>query len=202
MERPCGCLYTVRSAGAGVFDPARDHLPEGFELYRGYYPATLSPPTIVWDHPAIDLFGKKVPLPRLTRWYGEAGHTYSGVENTPAPMPAWLNKIRQQVEADTETRFNSALLNYYRGGKDGVAWHSDDEKELGPYPVIASLSFGASRKFAVRSKGAVKFTWAVELHHGDLLVMRGESQRNYQHSVPKMAKEVGPRINITFRWIG
>jgi alkylated DNA repair dioxygenase AlkB len=178
-------------------------LPGCFEMLRGYLPGIDLAEILgmTWDQPTIRIFGRECKIPRLTRWFGEAGYTYSGAANAPAPMPAWLDKIRRGVEAKTGARFNSALVNYYRDGRDSVAWHADDEKELGARPTIASLSLGASRTFYIRLAADNAAKWRVELADGDLLIMRDEAQSDYQHSVPKTAAPVGPRINITFRWI-
>ena len=105
------------------------------------------------------------------------------------------------LERESGARFNSVLLNRYRNGKDSMGWHSDDETELGPAPVIASLNLGAARRFVMRLKRdhAAKAEW--RLAHGDLLVMRGECQRDAQHALPKSARVEGGRINLTFRWV-
>jgi alkylated DNA repair dioxygenase AlkB len=105
------------------------------------------------------------------------------------------------LEAACGAPFNSVLINRYRTGGDYMGWHSDDEPELGPAPVIASLSLGAERRFLLRLKAdhAKKLEW--RLAPGDLLVMRGECQRLAQHALPKMAGVAGERINLTFRWV-
>ncbi len=96
--------------------------------------------------------------------------------------------------------YNSVLANLYRSGADGVAWHSDDEPELGPEPAIASLSLGETRRFTLRHKSAGEQV-AVDLHHGDLLLMHGPLQRFWQHQIAKSKKPLGPRINLTYRWV-
>jgi alkylated DNA repair dioxygenase AlkB len=114
-------------------------------------------------------------------------------------MPVWLDSMRLAVEHHTGARYNSVLANYYRTGADSVAWHADDEPELGSEPTIASLSFGSSRRFAIKSR-ADNSVMACFLDHGDLLVMSGRSQADYLHSITKTARSVSPRLNLTFRW--
>ena len=179
------------------------NLPECFELIPGYLSSPTNAsntPGVDWEQPTIRMFGKVRNVPRLTKWYGEAGYTYSGIENRPEPMPVWLDVIRQRVQETAGARFNSALLNLYRGGGDSIAWHADDERELGTDPTIASLSIGARRTFKIRHN-ATREVWSLNLGGGDLLITRGEAQRLYQHSLPKTSAPVGHRINITFRLI-
>lgn len=110
-------------------------------------------------------------------------------------------EIKAAIERETGAVFNSVLLNLYRNGQDGVAWHSDDEPELGPEPVIASVSFGATRRFQLRHKTRKDLKHEFALTHGSLLVMRGPTQQHWDHQVPKTARPVEPRINLTFRAI-
>jgi alkylated DNA repair dioxygenase AlkB len=144
---------------------------------------------------------QEILIPRLTAWYGDedAHYRYSGIDNKPLPWTSWLRNLRLMLEKDLGTSFNSVLLNRYRTGKDSVAWHSDNEKELGANPVIASISLGASRKFSLKSKADRSITKSITLDSGSLLVMAGETQSNYLHCIPKTTKEVGERINLTFR---
>jgi hypothetical protein len=140
-------------------------LPSCFQYVHGYRPwENLSEIlTLTWDQPTIRIFGKETKIPRLTRWFGEAAYTYSGAVNAPAPMPAWLDGLRREIERDTGARFNSALLNYYRDGRDSVAWHADDETELGDRPVIASLSIGATRGFSIKRRSPDAGAWRLPL---------------------------------------
>jgi alkylated DNA repair dioxygenase AlkB len=158
---------------------------------------------IPWQQDEIVMFGKKTPLPRLTAWFGNRGaaYTYSGITMKPHEWTAELLKIKEAVEVHAGVVFNSLLLNQYRNGRDGVAWHADDERELGPNPVIGSLSFGAVRKFQLRRKDNPMVKQEVELASGDLLVMSGRTQEFWLHQVPKTSAKVGPRINLTFRQI-
>jgi len=109
--------------------------------------------------------------------------------------------MRDRLQVEGLGRFNSVLLNRYRGGGDYMGWHSDDEPELGPAPVIASLSLGAARRFLLRRGDDPARKAEYLLGHGDLLVMAGQTQQFYQHALPKMARVQGERINLTFRWI-
>lgn len=173
----------------------------GFELYRCWAHGIGTPGFVIWEQPTMKMYGREIKVPRMTAWYGTKAYKYSGIINAPAPMPEWLELLRMNVQhRTTDTVYNSALLNLYRDGSDSVSWHADDEPELGKNPTIASLSFGATRRFAVkhRTTGA---RWDMDLRDGDLLIMRGRSQLDYVHSVPKTTKAVGPRVNITFRYI-
>ncbi|GAB3332061.1 alpha-ketoglutarate-dependent dioxygenase AlkB family protein [Hymenobacter humi] len=159
---------------------------------------------VAWEQRAIRLFGQEVPQPRLTAWYGDpaAHYTYSGLSWEPMPWSPALLDLRQRLEAATGARYNSVLLNYYRDGRDSMGWHSDDEPELGPAPAIASLSLGATRRFRLRPRsGVVHPPFGLDLPNGSLLLMRGPTQQHWQHALPKTARPVGPRLNLTFRWV-
>lgn len=155
-----------------------------------------------WRQEEIRIYGRLVPLPRLTAWYGDpwARYVYSGISQAPLPWTDCLLSIKKKVEAKAGAAFNGVLLNLYRSGSDGVAWHADDEPELGAEPVIASVSFGAPRIFQLKHKFSKELK-RVELNltGGSLLVMRGQTQKNWLHQVPKTKKPVQPRINLTFR---
>jgi len=157
--------------------------------------------TTAWRQESIKLYGKPVDIPRLTAWYGDggAGYIYSGITNVPLPWTPTLLEVKQAVERPSGVVFNSVLLNRYRTGKDSVAWHSDDEKEFGENPVIASVSFGDTRTFQFRHKRRKDLKASVELTHGSLLIMRGATQHNWMHQIPKTTRDVGERINLTFR---
>jgi alkylated DNA repair dioxygenase AlkB len=153
---------------------------------------------IGWEQHHIRVHGRTVPTPRLTAWMGDAAYTYSGLVNEPQPWPAALADLRDRLTAELGVHFNSCLANLYRDGRDSMGYHSDDEPELGPRPVIASISLGARRRFTLRHRvTGERWTW--ELGEGDLLVMSAESQSDYAHAVPKTARPVGPRLNLTFR---
>lgn len=159
---------------------------------------------IAWRQDKITLYGKTHPIPRLQAWYGEPHTTYSYSSLTLKPLPftKTLHILRESVEKATGHQFNCVLANLYRDGRDYAAWHSDDEKELGENPVIASLSFGAKRKFRL----CHKFNKGLEqidlnLEHGSLLVMKGRTQHFWKHQLVKTAKPCDERINLTFRLI-
>jgi len=154
-----------------------------------------------WRHDSIVVYGKRHLQPRLTAWHGEAGYTYSGLRLEPLPMTPLLAQLRSAVEAATGHRYNSVLLNYYRDGADSMGMHSDNEPELGPQPSIASLSYGATRTFILRHKRS-KRTVKLDLADGNLLLMAGSLQENWLHGINKTAKPTGPRLNLTFRYIG
>lgn len=159
---------------------------------------------VAWEQRAIRIFGQEMPQPRLTAWYGDpaARYTYSGLAWEPRPWTPALQSLRRRIEATTNTRFNSVLLNYYRDGRDSMGWHADDETELGPAPAIASLSLGATRRFRLRARaGLAHPPLALDLPSGSLLLMRGPTQQHWQHALPKTARPVGPRLNLTFRWV-
>lgn len=158
--------------------------------------------TIHWDVHRIRMFGRLVDSPRLSRWIGDpdAVYRYSGTRFAPHPWPPALPAVRDRLRDALGVAFNSVLANRYRDGGDRMGWHSDDEAELGPRPVIASLSLGATRRFALKARdGGVRV--ALDLPHGSLLVMAGDTQRLYRHALPGTARPVGERINLTFRRI-
>lgn len=158
---------------------------------------------ILWQQDDITLFGKTQAQPRLTALYGNEGkpYSYSGIVMTPYPWNALLTYIREEVEEICGTHFTTVLLNQYRDGKDSNGWHADDEKELGRNPIIASVSFGAERFFHLRHNTDPDQKLKILLEHGSLLLMKGTTQHFWKHQIPKTAKPVGTRINLTFRSI-
>lgn len=158
---------------------------------------------VAWEVHRIRLFGREVDSPRLSCWIGdpEASYRYSGVRFEPRPWPDALLPVRARLEQTLGHGFNSVLANLYRDGRDSMGWHSDAEPELGTHPVIASISLGAARRFAFRHRQQPERKLSFELPHGSLLVMAGDTQRFYRHSLPRTAKPVGERINLTFRRI-
>ncbi|MDO4226769.1 alpha-ketoglutarate-dependent dioxygenase AlkB [Neisseria sp.] len=161
---------------------------------------------IPWRHDEAVVYGRRITTARKVAWYGDGAfsYTYSGITRTALPWSGVLSEIKRTVEARlaavSPTVFNSCLLNLYSDGLEGMAWHSDDEKELGRNTVIASVSFGATRKFAFKHKRTGEKR-ELMLSHGQLLVMRGETQSHWLHAVMKSAKIHEPRINLTFRTI-
>lgn len=156
-----------------------------------------------WKQESIKLYGKLVPIPRQTAWYGDSGksYTYSKITMAPEPWTSTLLVIKSKIEVLSGVQFNSVLLNLYRNGSDSVAWHSDDESELGENPVIGSVSFGGTRRFMFRHKSKKELKKEVDLTHGSFLLMKGATQHFWQHQIPKTTKEIEPRINLTFRII-
>lgn len=155
---------------------------------------------LAFTRPSIVMFGKRSRLPREVAWIADDDQTYaySGVSTNPIPWPDFLLPVRQLVKIETGVDFNSVLVNHYRDGGDSVAWHSDDEPELGPAPTIASLSLGATRRFLLRNKHTNE-TIEFKLAHGDLFVMLGHCQNEFTHCVPRTRKVVARRLNLTFR---
>lgn len=151
-----------------------------------------------WREGTFKMFDRTIPIPRLTAWYGDFTYRYSGTISAPKPWPAALLHLKDRVERLARRRFRGVLLNLYRDGRDSVAWHSDDERGLGAQPLIASVSLGATRRFQFRQKQGGR-RLSLDLHHGDVLIMGGATQRRWQHQVPKAKARVGPRINLTFR---
>jgi alkylated DNA repair dioxygenase AlkB len=160
---------------------------------------------IPWVQNKIRFYGKESLVPRLESWHGDKGmsYTYSGIKMDAKPWTKNLLMIKESIEPIAKTTFNSVLINYYRDGKDRVAWHSDDEKELGKNPVIASVSLGAERKFKLRHKKYKEnqLQHEVFLQSGSLLLMSGPTQHHWLHEIPRTAKPIGPRMNLTFRVI-
>ena len=154
-----------------------------------------------WRQHHIELFGRRVAQPRLSAWHGDPGasYSYSGLRLEPATWTPCLSEVRDWLQAFTGHGFNSVLANLYRDGGDSMGWHSDDESELGPQPVIASLSLGAVRRFVLRRRDERREKRELKLEHGSLLIMAGDTQANWQHALPKARNVDQPRINLTVR---
>ncbi len=157
-----------------------------------------------WRQDSITLFGKTVPQPRLTAWYGEddAIYQYSGLRLEPLPWTSTIQSLKERVSQACAVNFNSVLLNLYRNERDSMGMHADDEPELGKQPVIASLSLGAPRilQWKHRQRKGLG-SQRLLLEDGSLLVMRGNTQRCWKHGINKQRTPCGPRINLTFRCI-
>jgi alkylated DNA repair dioxygenase AlkB len=156
---------------------------------------------IAWKQDPIKFFGKDVLQPRLTAYYGEKPYPYSGIIMQPLPWISPLLEIKSKIEPLINIEFNAVLLNLYRDGSDRMGWHSDDEREIVAGSAIGSVSFGATRRFIFRRRDNHNLKIDLELAQGDFLVMKGETQQRWQHQVPKTAKKIGARINLTFRVI-
>ena len=157
--------------------------------------------TIPWQNDPITVFGKTYPQPRMTSFHGHTTdpYGYSGIVMQPNPMTTTLKEIETKIQMLCEERFTTVLLNLYRTGKDSNGWHADDESELGQNPIIASVSLGAERYFHLKHKHDKTQRLKFALAHGSLLLMEGSTQHHWKHQVAKTAREVGPRINLTFR---
>lgn len=164
-----------------------------------YFQALLN--QVIWKQEPIILFGKKVMQPRLTALYGDQDkeYKYSGITMKPYQWIEPLLEIKRRVDDVSGSVFTTALLNQYRDEKDSMGWHRDHEKELGKNPIIASVSFGATRAFVLRHYFQKNLKKSLELSHGSLLLMRGQTQHFWEHSLPKKKKTLETRINITFR---
>jgi alkylated DNA repair dioxygenase AlkB len=157
-----------------------------------------------WRQEQVTVWGKTHMQPRLIAWYGDdaLSYSYSGITLSALPWTPALLRIKGKVETLCQSHFNSVLVNYYRDHRDGMGLHSDDEPELGPVPVIASVTFGASRHFVLKHRHRKDIANVkLPLPSGSLLLMKGSTQTNWKHGVPKQTKPCGPRINLTFRRI-
>ena len=155
---------------------------------------------VPWQHDEIVVFGKKYLQPRLTSLFGNEGkpYRYSNLVMQPNRWNPLIMYIKNEVELFCNENFTTVLLNYYRNGKDGNGWHADNEKELGINPIIASVSFGAQRVFQLKHK-ITNQKHNINLENGSLLIMKGTTQHFWKHQIHKSAKEIGERINLTFR---
>ena len=195
-----------------TYDSNHNYLPEGgiVNFYGPiftqkeadqYYKALLD--DIEWRNDEAFIFGKRIVTKRKVAWYGEEqfAYTYSNSTKTALPWNAELLEIKKSVEKSSGETFNSCLLNLYHSGDEGMSWHSDAEKDLKKNGAIASVSFGAARKFCFKHKQSAEKV-EILLPHGSLLIMKGETQSNWVHRLPPTKKVLVPRINLTFRTIG
>ncbi len=160
--------------------------------------------TIAWQQDTITVFGKTHPQPRLTALYGNnmRPYSYSNITMHPHPFTKELKEVKTNIESIVSpTVFTSCLLNLYRDGKDSNGWHADDEASLGKNPVIASVSLGQERFFHFKHKHDKTLKHKMLLTHGSLLIMRGSTQHNWLHQIPKTSRPIEERINLTFRVI-
>ncbi len=158
--------------------------------------------TIDWKNDEAVIFGRHIVTKRKVAWYGhrDFSYTYSNITKQALPWTPELIELKKLTEKISGSIYNSCLLNLYHTGEEGMAWHSDDEKTLGLNSAIASLSFGAERKFSFKHK-ETKETVSVVLEQGSLLVMKGQTQTKWLHRLPPTTKVKSPRINLTFRTI-
>lgn len=183
--------------GEVLFMPNFFNRVESDKLFRKLFE------TIQWQQDQIQFYGKTLNIPRLTAWYGDLdkSYTYSGISMQPHIWTPELLYIKNKIEKLANVSFSSVLLNLYRNGQDSVAWHCDDEKELGINPTIGSVSFGATRTFKFRHLQDKTLIEKIDLTHGSYVLMRGETQHKWEHEIPKTSKPISPRINLTFRVI-
>jgi alkylated DNA repair dioxygenase AlkB len=204
---------TAPSLGGELFAPdsSANLLPyDGVVNYFGpiispveadhYFSALLA--HVPWKHDELVIFGRHIVTTREVAWFGDAGcaYTYSGTTKEAVPWTTELRELKALVEKLTQATYNSCLANLYHEGSEGMSWHSDDEKELASCATIASLSFGAERKFSFKHKRTQETT-SILLAHGSLLAMRDTTQIHWLHALPKAKKITTPRINLTFRTI-
>ena len=158
---------------------------------------------IDWKQDTITLFGKTHLQPRLTAFFANNNrpYKYSNIMMQPNKFNGDLLNIKKKIETKLNIEFTSCLANLYRHGKDSNGWHADNEKELGPEPIIASVSFGAERIFQLKHRYNKALRTKLVLQHGSLLIMKGQTQSHWLHQIPKTNKAIGKRINLTFRII-
>jgi len=159
--------------------------------------------TIPWQQDDIKVFGKVYAQPRLTALFGNnrKPYSYSNITMQPHQFTKELLEIKEHIETKSQVEFTTCLLNLYRDGKDSNGWHADNEKELGQNPVIASITLGQERYFHLKHRTQKALKHKILLEHGSLLLMSGETQHHWLHQIPKTAKPIKERINLTFRVI-
>jgi len=179
-------------------------LPEGFVLFTTLFDSAESADHVAalaveldWETQHFTIYGRTMPMPRRIAMYGPVGYRYSGVVHPPRPLPGRLDAIRRRVEAAARRRFNSVLANLYRDGRDSVGWHRDSDYAHGGQPDIASVSFGATRRFELRDERGRRA--AIDLESGSVLLITGDAVARWFHRIPKTAAAVGARVNLTFR---
>lgn len=194
--------------GVDSYLPERNLLPIDGEVY--YFGPVLKAESdehfsqlltdIPWQHDTVKLFGKTITTARKYAWYGDKPYKYhySGSQRIALPWIDTLKSIKQHVSELSGYQFNACLLNLYPSGNEGMSWHTDNEIELVKGAAIASVSFGAQRRFDFKHKKTNQKV-QLELDHGSLLIMSGVTQQHWLHQLPKSKKIIKPRINLTFR---
>ena len=184
-------------------DAEIEYYPNFFEIDRSDDFFEKLQREIPWQQDDITVYGKTHPQPRLTALFGNEGkpYSYSNIVMQPNAWNPLLMFIKNEIEDIVAENFTTVLLNFYRDGKDSNGWHADNERELGRNPVIASVSFGAERSFHLQHNTIKEQKLKITLEHGSLLLMKGTTQHFWKHQIPKTAKPIGPRINLTFRII-
>lgn len=184
-------------------DAEIEYFPNFFSPEQSYTFFERLKTEIPWQQDTITVYGKNHLQPRLTALYGNEGkpYGYSNIVMQPHHWNPLLIFIKEEIEKECQENFTSVLLNYYRTGQDSNGWHADNEKELGRNPIIASVSFGAERVFQLKHNSIETAKQNITLQNGSLLIMKGTTQHFWKHQIPKTQKEVGGRINLTFRII-
>ena len=192
-----------RSIKLNLKDADVTYYPDFFSanLAHQYFKSLLD--DIHWKQDDITVYGKTYLQPRLTAFYADNKNTYkySNITMTPNPFQGDLLAIKNKIETELAITFTSCLANLYRDGADSNGWHADNEKELGKHPIIASVTLGAERAFHFKHKDDKSLKTKLMLQHGSLLIMQGDTQKNWLHQIPKTKKKIGKRINLTFRII-
>ena len=196
-------LFPKEKITFNIPDSEIEYYPNFFESSRANELFEKLKNEIPWQQDHIKVFGKIHLQPRLTSLFGNEGkpYSYSNIVMQPDPWNPLLMSIKNEIEVICNENFTTVLLNYYRDGRDSNGWHADNEKELGQNPVIASISFGTERYFHLQHNTIKEQKLKINLEHGSLLIMKGATQHFWKHQIPKTAKEIGPRINLTFRII-
>ncbi|NJM67051.1 MAG: alpha-ketoglutarate-dependent dioxygenase AlkB [Acaryochloris sp. RU_4_1] len=171
------------------------YFPQMLHLSQNYFNRLKT--ACCWQTEEVQVFGKWHKLRRQTAWYGTADYRYAGQIKTAQPWLPVLREIKTQVEALTQDSYSGVLLNYYPDGLAGMGWHADNERDLATNAAIASVSFGATRRFDLRHQDGE--TLSINLEDGSILIMAGEFQEYWKHQLPIQRKVKAPRINLTFR---
>jgi alkylated DNA repair dioxygenase AlkB len=196
-------LFPKEQITFNIPDAEIEYYPNFFDANRSNELFEKLKNEIPWQQDNITVFGKTHPQPRLTALFGNEGkpYSYSNIVMQPNPWNPLLMFIKNEIEEICQEHFTTVLLNYYRDGKDSNGWHADNERELGRNPIIASVSFGEERFFHLQHNTLKEQKLKINLEHGSLLLMKGTTQHFWKHQIPKTAKPIGPRINLTFRII-
>lgn len=205
MPAPSGVAISLVPPPAPAALPA---LPAGFRYLPGVFTADEAAAALAgllaetpWESHPFTMFGRTVEMPRRIAMYGPHGYAYSGVHHPPRPLTPRLEALRARVEAVAGVPFNSVLLNLYRDEHDSMGFHADDDYPCDGQPVIASVSFGAVRRFRVRPKrGPARTGFGLDLADGSVLLM-GVEAHDWLHAIPKQAAPAGPRVNLTWRYM-
>ncbi|MBL6719975.1 MAG: alpha-ketoglutarate-dependent dioxygenase AlkB [Planctomycetes bacterium] len=212
--RPSAAAHDGQGPGAAASSPAGGQLfPHRLDWVDGSWVGPLLAPAeasallghlltgVPWGDHSMRILGREVPMPRRIAWFGEHAIGYSGLVHPARPLPEALRALAERLEEATGQPYNGVLLNLYRDGDDAMGWHSDDDFDAGPHRGIASVSLGATRRFRVRARRGGGPSVGVDLEHGSLLWMPPGFQELHQHAVPRTRRAVGPRINLTYRWM-